>query len=873
MSKENERLQQEATHKSNWKKWGPYLSERQWGTIREDYSADGNAWDYTTHDMARSKTYRWGEEGIAGFSDSEQKLCFSIGLWNKKDPIIKERLYGLTGPEGNHGEDVKENYYYIDNTPTHSYQKMLYKYPQSEFPYQWLIDENKRRSRNEPEFELIDTGIFNDDNYFDVFVEYAKNTADDILINITVCNRSNQNAVLNVIPQFWFRNTWDWGYDDYKPKMFQDKQNAALIDHKDLGELILHYENAPEILFCENENNVEKLYGVKSSGNFFKDGINEYIISGNKNAVNPNKSGTKFGLNYDISVKAGGSETIRLRLEPSGMDNPFAEFDKILATRKSEADEFYQDLQKNIKSEDERNVQRQALAGMLWSKQFYYYDVAQWIKGDPAQPAPPPERENGRNHSWKHLNNADIISMPDKWEFPWYASWDVAFHTIAFALIDPHFAKNQLELFVREWYMHPNGELPAYEWSLGDTNPPVHAYATWRVYEIEKKNNNGVGDTRFLEIVFQKLIINFTWWVNRKDNEDNNLFEGGFLGLDNIGVFDRNSTLPGGSFIEQSDGTSWMAMYSLNMMRIALELAKSNSVYKDMATKFFEHFLYIANAMSEMGEQNEGLWDEEDQFYYDMLKLPDNKCVKLKVRSIVGLIPLFAVEVLDRELIEMPGFSMRLNWFLEHRPELAKNVSYWHEKNQEERHLLSILRGHRLKKILKRMLDESEFLSPNGIRALSKYHEENPYELSLLGAHFSVNYEPAESQTGLYGGNSNWRGPVWIPINFLIIESLQRFHYFYGDEFKVEYPTGSGNLLNLEEVSKELSKRLVQLFLRDANGNRPFSGSNQKIQHDPNFNEYILFNEYFHGDNGQGLGASHQTGWTGLISKIIQRNN
>ena len=873
MSKENERLQQDASHKCNWKKWGPYLSERQWGTIREDYSADGNAWDYTTHDMARSKTYRWGEEGIAGFSDSEQKLCFSIGLWNKKDPIIKERLYGLAGPEGNHGEDVKENYYYIDNTPTHSYQKMLYKYPQSEFPYQWLTDENKSRSRNEPEFELIDTGIFNDDNYFDVFVEYAKNTADDILINITVCNRSNQNAVLNVIPQFWFRNTWDWGYDDYKPKMSQDKQNAALIDHKDLGELILHYENASEILFCENETNVEKLYGVKSSGNFFKDGINEYIISGNKNAVNPNKSGTKFALNYDISIQAGGSETIRLRLDPSGMDNPFAEFDKILATRKSEADEFYQDLQKNIKSEDERNVQRQALAGMLWSKQFYYYDVAQWIKGDPAQPAPPPERENGRNHSWKHLNNADIISMPDKWEFPWYASWDVAFHTIAFALIDPHFAKNQLELFVREWYMHPNGELPAYEWSFGDTNPPVHAYATWRVYEIEKKNNNGVGDTRFLEIVFQKLIINFTWWVNRKDNEDNNLFEGGFLGLDNIGVFDRNSTLPGGSFIEQSDGTSWMAMYSLNMMRIALELAKTNSVYEDMATKFFEHFLYIANAMSEMGEQNEGLWDEEDQFYYDMLKLADNKCVKLKVRSIVGLIPLFAVEVLDRELIEMPGFSMRLNWFLEHRPELAKNVSYWHEKNQEERHLLSILRGHRLKKILKRMLDESEFLSPNGIRALSKYHEQNPYELSLLGAHFSVNYEPGESQTGLYGGNSNWRGPVWIPINFLIIESLQRFHYFYGDEFKVEYPTGSGNLLNLEQVSKELSKRLVQLFLRDKNGNRPFAGSNQKIQHDPNFNEYILFHEYFHGDNGQGLGASHQTGWTGLISKIIQRNN
>lgn len=870
MTIENQRLLDAESDKAKWKKWGTYLTERQWGTVREDYSADGEAWDYTTHDMARSKAFRWGEEGIAGFCDNKQLLCFSLGLWNKKDPIIKERLFGLSGHQGNHGEDVKELYYYLDNTPTHSYQKMLYKYPQKEFPYQWLIDENKKRTRLEPEFELIDTCVFNTDNYFDVFIEFAKNNPDDILINITVCNRGHEDAKLNVIPQLWFRNTWAWGYDNYKPNMYADNYSRIAIEHKELGELFFHYDQNPEVLFCDNETNVERLYGVKINAGFYKDGINNYIVSGNSACINNLKTGTKSALNYELELKAGTTKVIRLRLEQSGMENPFAEFDKIFEARKNEADEFYNQLQKNITSDDERNIQRQALAGMLWSKQFYYYDVTQWLKGDPAQPVPPSERLSGRNSSWKHLNNADIISIPDKWEYPWYASWDVAFHTIAFALVDTHFAKNQLELFVHEWYMHPDGQLPAYEWSLNATNPPVHAYAAWRVYEIDRKKNKGRGDVQFLQSVFHKLIINFTWWVNRKDNEDNNLFEGGFLGLDNIGVFDREKILPDGSYIEQSDGTSWMAMYSLNMMRISLELAKSNAVYEDMATKFFEHFLYIANAMSEMGETKEGLWDEADQFYYDILKLPGNKCVKLKVRSIVGLIPLFAVEVLDHELITMPEFSKRLKWFLENRPQLADLVSHWHEKNKDERHLLSMLRGHRLKKILKRMLDESEFLSPYGIRSLSKYHEQHPFELDMLGTKFSVNYEAAESETNLFGGNSNWRGPVWMPINFLIIESLQRFHYYYGDDFKVEYPTDSGNLFTLQQISEELSRRLIKLFVKDVNGNRPVSGNNEKMQRDTNFNNYILFHEYFNGDNGKGLGASHQTGWSSLIAKIIQ---
>lgn len=871
MTKEQIRLEEDASQKEKWKKWGPYLSERQWGTVREDYSENGEPWESTTHSMARSKTYRWGEEGIGGFCDDKQLLCFSLALWNKKDPILKERMFGLSGLEGNHGEDVKEQYFFIDATPTHSYMKMLYKYPQQEFPYEWLLSENAKRSRLEPEFELMDTGIFNEDAYFDVFIEYAKNAPDDLLIQITIINRSQKDATVNVIPQLWFRNTWAWGYDDYKPMLSAGKNGKILIEHKKLGELVLHFDQNPELLFCDNETNTEKLYGVKSPSPFVKDGINNYVVNGNSEAVNPAQTGTKAALNYDLTIKAGASSAICLRLEFSGMENPFAKCDAVFKDRKEEADEFYKFLQQNIPSKEEALVQRQALAGMLWSKQFYYYDVDQWLQGDPAQLPPPEERKSGRNSDWKHLNNADIISMPDTWEYPWYASWDLAFHCITLALVDRHLAKSQLHLFVREWFMHPNGQLPAYEWDFGSANPPVHAYASWRVYEIDRKINDGIGDVPFLESVFHKLLINFTWWVNRKDSEGNNLFEGGFLGLDNISVFDRDLKFPGGTTLEQSDGTSWMAMYALNMMRISLELAKTNPVYQGMATKFFEHFLYIAGAMERMGPNGESLWDEADQFYYDLLKTKDQSNIRVKVRSIVGLIPLLAVEVLDNELLEMPEFNMRLKWFIEHRPQLADTVSYWNEKNTDGRHLLSLLRGHRMKMILKRLLDETEFLSPYGIRSLSKFHEENPYRIHLDGLEFEIKYTPAESDTGMYGGNSNWRGPVWMPINFMIIEALQRFHYYYGEDFKVEYPTGSGNLLSLNDISEELTKRLTKLFLPDQNGHRPSCDEGHNQQGDPNFNAYVQFHEYFHGDTGKGLGASHQTGWTALIAKLMQK--
>jgi len=870
MNKEQERLLQIDSDKKSWKKWGPYLAERQWGTVREDYSAQGSAWESITHDMARSKTYRWGEEGIAGICDDQQLLCFSVALWNNKDPILKERMFGLTGNEGNHGEDVKELYYYLDNTPTHSYMKMLYKYPQQEFPYAQLLSENINRSKLETEFELIDTGIFNENKYFDVYIEFAKNLPDDILIKISVVNRGKEDAHLNVIPQLWFRNTWAWGYDDYKPVMYSKDKNTITIEHRQLGEIILHCDNNPQLLFCDNETNTQRLYGVDGNNKYHKDGINNFIVNGQNAAVNPEMSGTRAAANYDITVKAGQTETILLRLEPSGMDNPFAGFDAIFTNRINEADEFYHELQKDLASDDEKLVQRQALSGMLWNKQFYYYDVEQWLKGDPAQPAPPNARLEGRNCEWKHLNTADIISMPDKWEYPWFASWDLAFHCIALSLVDRQFAKSQLELLIREWFMHPNGQLPACEWDFDNANPPLHAYAAWRVYKIDMKMNEDKGDVKFLESIFHKLIINFTWWVNRKDSLGNNLFEGGFLGLDNISVFDRSSRLPDGGFIEQSDGTSWMAMYSLTMMHISLELAKSNPVYQDMATKFFEHFLYIAASMESMGEEGKGLWDEEDQFYYDVLNLKETGRTKIKLRSLVGLIPLFAVGILDDELLEMPEFNARLNWFFEHRPDLSGLVSHWHDKNKASMHLLSLLRGHRLKRILKRMLDESEFLSPYGIRSLSKYHEQHPYILQFDHTEFTVKYCPGESESTLFGGNSNWRGPIWIPLNFLIIESLQRFHYYYGDDFKVEYPTGSGNLSTLLEISEDIRKRVTLLFLKDGSGKRPVLGYNEFMQSSAEFNNYILFHEYFHGDNGRGAGASHQTGWTGLIAKIIQ---
>ena len=870
MTAEQTRLQESKSGKP-WKKWGPYLTTRQWGTVREDYSRDGSAWEFSTHEMARSKAWRWGEEGIGGICDDCQLLCFAVALWNKKDPILKERFFGLNAHEGNHGEDVKDMYYYLDSTPTHSYMKMLYKYPQAEFPYNWLLEENKRRTNLDPEFEIIDTGIFDDNKYFDVFIEYAKAAEDDLLIRISVTNRGTTSAPILVMPTLWFRNTWSWGYDDNRPQLLSANTGDILVSHKKLGNYTFHLDRVVSTHFCDNETNCRKLYNSDNHSGFCKDGINDFVTQNDVNAINHDGFGTKAASMYDLVIEGGQTETILLRLECNGMEKPFSDFDVIFDARLKEADEFYNQVQLELNNDDEKRVQRQAFAGMLWTKQFYYYDVQQWLQGDPGQPVPPNQRKHGRNHEWTHLNNSDIISMPDCWEYPWYAAWDLGFHCIPFAIIDAEFAKKQLLYLTKEWYMHPNGQLPAYEWAFGDVNPPVHAWATWRVYKIDQKNNNGQADVAFLESVFHKLLLNFTWWVNRKDAEGNNIFQGGFLGLDNIGIFDRSSPLPTGGYIEQSDGTSWMAMFSLNMLRIALELSTYNPVYQDMATKFFEHFLYIAGAMDNMGSGNEGLWDEEDEFFYDTLRLPDNNSIKLKVRSMVGLIPLFAVEVLEHELLEeVPEFAERLEWFLENRPDLASLVSRWQEKSMGEKHLLSLLRGFRMKRILKRMLDENEFLSEYGIRALSKYHQQHPYELMVDGTKFSVEYTPGESVTGLFGGNSNWRGPIWMPVNFLIVESLQRYHYYYGDDFKVECPTGSGKYLSLIEVADELSGRLANIFLKDGNNRRAFLGDNSKLQSDPEFYRYTLFYEYFHGDTGRGLGAAHQTGWTGLIAKLIQ---
>lgn len=871
MIPEKKRLLEAKEMKTNWKKWGPYLTERQWGTVREDYSPNGTAWEYTTHDMARSKAYRWGEEGIGGISDEEQLLCFSVALWNDKDPIIKERLFGLSGNEGNHGEDVKEYYYYLDSTPTHSYMKMLYKYPQEVFPYRQLVEQNKHRGKGKPEFELIDSGIFDNNRYFDVFIEFAKSDPEEILIKITVFNRSSQNSELTVLPQIWFRNIWSWGQKVDKPQLLLKKNQGIEIKHQHLGKYFLYFQDTPQPLFCENETNMKKLYGIDDKTGYFKDGVNEFVVHGNKEAVNPENKGTKAALSYSLSIPSEKSKSIELRLSNKNLDHPFENYPTIFASRKNEADEFYKKLQNGIKVQDAKNIQRQALAGMLWSKQYYYYNISEWLEGDPGQPEPSPERKHSRNHDWIHLNNSDIISMPDKWEYPWYAAWDLAFHCIPLAMVDPEFAKNQLILLTREWYMHPNGQIPAYEWAFGDVNPPVHAWATWRIYKIDKKMNQGKGDTAFLERVFHKLLLNFTWWVNRKDEDNHNIFQGGFLGLDNIGVFDRSAELPTGGHIEQSDATSWMAMYCLNLMRISLELAENNPVYQDLAAKFFEHFLYIAKAMMNIAGEGINLWDEADEFYYDVLHLPGGSHIPLKIHSLVGLIPLFAVETLEPDLLEkVPEFKKRLEWLLENRKDLCQLVSRWHEPGRGERRLLSLLRGHRMKRLLKRMLDETEFLSDFGIRALSKYHQDSPYVFHLNGEEFAVKYQPAESDSVLFGGNSNWRGPIWFPVNFLIIESLQKFYHYYGDDFKIEYPTGSGNFITINEITEELSQRLVGIFLKDKNGYRPVFGDNKKFQEDPHFRDYQWFYEYFHGDNGRGVGASHQTGWTGLVAKLIQ---
>ncbi|HEV8613878.1 MAG TPA: glucosidase [Methylomirabilota bacterium] len=877
MTEEGQRLEAAARRTAHWRRWGPYLAERQWGTVREDYSPHGTAWEYLPHEHARSRAYRWGEDGLAGISDNHQRLCFALALWNGADPMLKERLFGLTGNQGNHGEDVKEYYFYVDSTPTHSYMKFLYKYPQRAFPYARLLEENAARDRKSPEFELLDTGIFADDRYFDVVVEYAKATTDDLLIRITAVNRGPDAADLHLLPTLWFRNTWSWEPGAARPRLRAARGRAGwtVIEalHESLGRRWLAAEGTPELLFTENETNTQRLWSVPSASAFVKDGINDYVVDGRREAVNPAQVGTKVSAHYRLTLAPGETRVVCLRLtDVAPTAGPFGRsFDAMLARRAREADEFYATVAPGECSADARSVMRQALAGLLWGKQFYHLDVRRWLEGDPGQPPPPRARLQGRNHHWTHLYNADVVSMPDKWEYPWYAAWDLAFHCIPLAMIDPDFAKSQLILFLREWYMHPNGQIPAYEWAFGDVNPPVHAWAVWRVYKIDKRVT-GTADRAFLEKAFQKLLLNFTWWVNRKDAEGKNVFEGGFLGLDNIGVFDRSKPLPTGGHIEQSDGTSWMGMYCLNMLAIALELAQDNAAYEDIASKFFEHFVYIAKAMNDLGGEGLALWDETDGFYYDVLRT-DSDARQLKVRSMVGLIPLFAVETLEPDMIDrLPGFKRRMQWFIDNRPEFRGNLDMVAASGGGVRRLLSIVNRAQLVRVLGYMLDPREFLSPHGIRALSRVHQDHPYVLVVEGTEHRVDYEPAESSTGLFGGNSNWRGPIWFPVNYLLIESLQKFHHFYGDDLKVACPTGSDRLVNLWAVAADLSRRLTRIFLRDAARRRPVYGECAKFQNDPHWRDLVLFHEYFHGDNGAGIGASHQTGWTGLVAKLIQQS-
>jgi mannosylglycerate hydrolase MGH1-like protein len=872
MDDERLRLQQAV----DWKRWGPYLAERAWGTVREDYSPDGDPWHYFPYEQSRSRAYRWNEDGIAGICDRHQHICFALALWNGHDETIKERLFGLSGPQGNHGEDVKEYYFYLDSTPTHAYMKALYKYPQGAFPYTELRAETARRGRADPEFELLDTGVFDEDRYFDVFVEYAKASPDDILIRITAINRGPDPARLELLPTIWFRNRWSWAPGPPRPSLARGARLASAasvaLDDDMYGRRYLYCRGTPELLFTENETNARRLFpkGVNATP-FVKDGINDCVVNGAREAVNPAETGTKCAARYATTIPAGDRLVVQLRLTDTPLADPFdGGFDETFRERIEEADAFYAGVIPKRLSDDATNVMRQAFAGLLWSKQFYHYDVRQWLLGDPGQPAPPEERRNGRNHDWRQLNNADVISMPDKWEYPWYAAWDLAFHCIPLALVDAQFAKTQLVLLLREWYMHPNGQLPAYEWNFGDVNPPVHAWAALRVFRIDRRIN-GRADRRFLERVFHKLLLNFTWWVNRKDAEGNNIFEGGFLGLDNIGVFDRSNPPPGASHLEQSDATSWMAMYTLNMLAIAMELATEDTIYEDIATKFFEHFLYIAHAMTDRGDKSLCLWDEQDGFFYDVLFRGGDR-TPMRVRSMVGLIPLFAVETIEPSVIEkLPGFRRRMEWFLEHRPDLTNNVASMHAPGRGDRRLLSIADAGQLRRILSVALDEREFLSPYGVRALSRIHAERPYVLRLDGGDHVVDYEPAESTTGLFGGNSNWRGPIWFPVNYLLIESIQKFHYYFGDDYLVECPAGSGRMLTLWEVATELSQRLSSIFLRQ-DGRRAVYGTSERFQRDPHWRDLILFHEYFHGDNGSGLGASHQTGWTAIVAKLLEQS-
>ena len=869
------RLDENARRENNWERWGPYLSERQWATVREDYSAYGNCWDYFPHDHARSRAYRWGEDGLLGVADRRCRLCFALALWNGRDPILKERLFGLTGSEGNHGEDVKECYFYLDSTPTHSYMRALYKYPQAEFPYSRLIEENRRRGLQTPEFELTDAGVFDDDRYFDVFAEYGKNSPNDILIRITISNRGPEPARMHLLPTLWFRNTWSWGpiFDEFtaKPSLALIRDGLVGAEHGELGEYQFAYEKGGEPLFTENETNATRLFGAHNSSPYVKDAFHEYVVHGRSEAVNQNRTGTKFSPCYALEVEAGGSETIRLRLsaKAEAPAEPFIGFDELLNQRKQEADEFYASKIPAGIPDDARVVARQGYAGLLWSKQFYHYVIRQWLNGDSAQPPPDPNRKQGRNREWLHLFNRDIISMPDKWEYPWFAAWDLAFHMIPMARVDPDFAKRQLTLFLREWYMHPNGQIPAYEFAFGDVNPPVHAWAAWRVYKMT--GARGERDRAFLESVFQKLLINFTWWVNRKDLEGNNLFAGGFLGLDNIGVFDRSHPLPTGGFLQQADGTAWMGFYCLTMLSIALELAEADPVYEDMASKFFEHFIGISDAMNSLG--GTGLWDEQDGFYYDQLKV-DGRQIPLRTRSLVGLIPLIAVEVVETSQIEkMPGFKKRMDWFLGYRGDLNSLITYGEQCSHFCHRMLAIPTQERLKRALRYMLDEKEFLSPYGLRSVSRFHRESPYVFHAGNQEHRVEYVPGEGTSYLFGGNSNWRGPIWFPINYLIVEALERYHHFYGEKLKVECPVGSGQMLTLQQVSQELSRRLSSIFLPNKDGVRPFHGNDTRFASNTHWRDLILFHEYFHGDTGQGLGASHQTGWTALGVRLLEHAN
>jgi hypothetical protein len=877
MTAEEERLDAARAGKEAWRRWGPYLSERQWGTVREDYSAHGTAWEYLPHDHARSRAYRWGEDGIAGISDDAQHLCFALALWNGADPILKERLFGLSGNEGNHGEDVKECYFYLDNLPSHAHMKYLYKYPQRAFPYADLVAENKRRGRSEPEYELLDTKIFDDNRYFDIFVEYAKAAPNDVLIKISAINRGPEAATLHLLPTLWFRNDWTWHPSRSKPRIdvgsIESGKLVLKTAHRELEPYRMICESPDDILFTENESNMERLFGVTSRSPYVKDAFNEFVVHGRRGSVNPDHVGTKSAAYYNRHIGAGGTATIRLRLDGTGTHEASlgAEFDAVFALRKREADEFYRRVTPFPLSDDMRNVQRQAFAGILWSKQYYHFLVHRWLDGDNGQPTPPDTRKRGRNREWWHLATGDVLSMPDKWEYPWFAAWDMAFHAVTLAMIDPDFAKDQLLLLTREWYMHPNGQIPAYEWAFGDVNPPVHAWAALRVYQIEEKIY-GRKDRAFLERVFQKLLINFTWWVNRKDTQGNNIFEGGFLGLDNIGAFDRTTGLPGGGQLEQADGTSWMAMYCLNLLGIALELAKQDSVYEDIATKFFEHFVYIGAAMNRIGGREGGLWHEADGYYFDVLNLPDESCLPVKAYTIGGAVPIAAIAIGDRESLRaFRGFAERSRWFIQYRPELLKGLADLSHRGIEGRVRLALVNSSMLRRVLDHLLREDGMLSPHGVRSVSKEHAANPFVMRLDGQTFTLDYEPAESSTPLFGGNSNWRGPVWFPLNFLLIEALQKHHYFLGDDFKVELPSGSGRMATLWEVTTDLSYRLIRIFLKDERGRRPLYGDCEKFQTDPHWRDLILFHEYFHGDTGIGLGASHQTGWTSLVAKLIQQ--